>query len=233
MAGRSASPHGAPGPAAGFPRAMPAVIPVHRPATGPRTGLDLPPRLPFERWLDIGIQLSAAATSAAWCLGDWLAYGEKAYASRYRRAIELTSLDYQTLRNYAWVARQFPLSRRRDTLSFGHHAEVAALTEPEQDFWLRKAEHHHWPVKHLRRQVRTSLAQRTPTPDLPRPGPQGPGRPALDHASHHQEPGPEPSAILQLRITPAELAACQAAARTANLTLHDWATHALHHAATT
>ncbi len=32
----------------------------------------------------------------------------------------------------AWVARRFPVSRRRDTVSFQHHAEVAALPEPEQ-----------------------------------------------------------------------------------------------------
>ena len=43
-------------------------------------------------------------------------------------------LDYQTLRNYAWVARRFAMSRRRDTLSFGHHAEVPALPEPEQGY---------------------------------------------------------------------------------------------------
>ena len=71
---------------------------------------------------------------AAWCLGDWLVFGEQAYAGRYRQAIERTSLDYQTLGNYAWVAKRFSLSRRRDELSFGHHSEVAALPEPEQDF---------------------------------------------------------------------------------------------------
>ena len=94
-------------------------------------GLQLPQRLPFQRWLDIGRQLSAVCTSAAWCLGDWLVFGEKAYAGRYREAIEQTGLDYQTLRNYAWVARKFIMSRRRDTISFGHHAEVAALAGPE------------------------------------------------------------------------------------------------------
>jgi hypothetical protein len=36
-------------------------------------GLDLPKQLPFERWLEIGRQLSAVTSSAAWCLGDWLA----------------------------------------------------------------------------------------------------------------------------------------------------------------
>jgi hypothetical protein len=84
------------------------------------------------------------ASSSAWCLGDWLNYGQSAYPGRYQDAIEGTSLDYQTLRNYAWVARRFSLSRRRDRISFGQHAEVAALPEPEQDFWLRKAEELCW-----------------------------------------------------------------------------------------
>jgi hypothetical protein len=125
-------------------------------------GLQLPGQLPFERWLGIGRQLSAISSSAAWCLGDWLAFGEKAYPGRYRQAIEQTSLDYQTLRNYAWVARRFALSRRRDTLSFGHRAEVAALPEPEQDYWLRQAEQHRWPVRQLRWQVHDSLSERSP-----------------------------------------------------------------------
>jgi hypothetical protein len=42
--------------------------------------------------------------------------------------------------NYAWVARRFELSRRRDTLTFGHHAELAALREPEQGSWLDQAQ---------------------------------------------------------------------------------------------
>ena len=50
------------------------------------TGLQLPRRLPFERWLNIGWQLSAVCTSATWCLGDWLVFGEQAYAGRYRQA---------------------------------------------------------------------------------------------------------------------------------------------------
>jgi hypothetical protein len=53
-----------------------------------RPGMGL--ALPFERWLDIGMQLSAASTSVAWCLGDWLAFGERANAGRYRQAVETT-----------------------------------------------------------------------------------------------------------------------------------------------
>jgi hypothetical protein len=123
-------------------------------------GLRLPQQISFHKWMGIGVHLSCIRSSSAWCLGDWLIYGETAFQGRYRDATEQTSLDYQTLRNYAWVARKFSMSRRRDNLSFAHHAEVAALSEPEQDFWLRKAEKFAWRVKHLRHEVRTSLRER-------------------------------------------------------------------------
>jgi len=48
-----------------------------------------------------------AAVSSAWCLGDGLIAGQAAYGSRNRDAIGRTGLDYQTLRNYAWVAGRF------------------------------------------------------------------------------------------------------------------------------
>ncbi len=180
-------------------------------------GLQLPRQLPYERWLGIGRQLSAATTSVAWCLGDWLAFGEQAYAGRYREAIEQTSLDYQTLRNYAWVARRFALSRRRDTLSFGHHAEVAALPEPEQDYWLRHAEEHHWPVKQLRHEVHNSLSERS----------QGQHNPPAQSA----DPRNWVILRLQLRLTADQLQTCRAAANNASLSLEAWTILAVENAA--
>jgi hypothetical protein len=38
---------------------------------------------------------------------------------------------YQTCRNAASIASTFKMSRRRDNLSFNHHAEVAARTPDE------------------------------------------------------------------------------------------------------
>ncbi|MFF4616636.1 LmbU family transcriptional regulator [Nonomuraea jabiensis] len=119
-----------------------------------RTGLQFPNQLSYPIWERIGKQISLICDSSAWWLGDWLIYGEQAYADRYRMAIEQTSLDYQTLRNYAWVARRFSLTRRRDKLSFAHHAEVAALPEEEQDLWLRRAEQNGWSRNRLRRELR-------------------------------------------------------------------------------
>jgi hypothetical protein len=117
------------------------------------TGLYLREEMPFDAWVTLGRRMWEIAQASAWWLGDWLVYGERTYGRRYHLAVEATSLDYQTLRNYAWVARRFRPSRRRDGLSFQHHAEVAALNAPEQDLWLRRAEQGRWSRNELRRQV--------------------------------------------------------------------------------
>ena len=189
----------------------------------PRTGLQFPYQLPFEAWLGVGAQLAAVAGSSAWCLGDWLVYGQAAYGSRYRDAVERTGLDYQTLRNYAWVAGRFELSRRRDTLSFGHHAEVAALPEPEQDFWLRKAEEFGWSTMRLRHEVRASLAERgQEPPDLEPAGRAGRSLKGQRKGRH---------LTVRVTLTPRQLESCERAARTQGMSLTAWAARALERAA--
>jgi hypothetical protein len=205
------------------PVVVPAAWPSPRSGDGhlvvPRVGLLLPRQLTFEAWLGVGRQLLVVVNSSAWCLGDWLVYGQQAFASRYREAVERTGLDYQTLRNYAWVAKRFELSRRRDALSFGHHAEVAALPGPEQDFWLRKAEQFGWPTSQLRREVRASLQQRKES-----------------HAQAEQtdpEQAQPASQLVTIRVslTPEQAQLCQEAAATHALTVAAWAAHVLSHAA--
>lgn len=138
-----------------------SAIGVDEGARALKSGLLLPDKLSFEAWRQIGSQLFLVTSSSAWWVGDWLSYGENCFGDRYEQAIADTSLNYQTLRNYAWVARKFTMSRRRDNLSFGHHAEVAALTEKSQDEWLTRAEQFTWSRNELRRQIRvTCLANR-------------------------------------------------------------------------
>ncbi|MDB1086995.1 LmbU family transcriptional regulator [Streptomyces sp. ACA25] len=129
-----------------------------------KSGMIFPQNLPERSWEQIGASLRELTKSSAWWLADWLIFGETTYGlRRYREAIERTGLDYQTLRNYAWVARRFEHRRRRDSLSFAHHAEVTRLSPPEQDYWLRKAEQQKWSRNELRRTVRASLAEQRAT----------------------------------------------------------------------
>jgi hypothetical protein len=147
-----------------------------------RNGLRLPHRISFDKWVGIGRHLC------------------------YREAIDQTSLDYQTLRNYAWVARKFPMSRRRGKLSFAHHAEVTALPEPEQDFWLRKAEELDWTVKQLRLEVRTSLQERS----------------SDDNSQLGAESG-HSTVTLKVAIPVDHLEACRTAASRQGLNVDEWA----------
>ncbi|MDA0161676.1 LmbU family transcriptional regulator [Solirubrobacter ginsenosidimutans] len=118
-----------------------------------RLVLELGSDMSFDDWADVGARIARICGGAAWALGDWLLFGERRYGERYRSALEATNLDYQTLRNYAWVARSIAPARRREGLSFQHHAEVAALPAAEQDLWLHRAEAQEWSRNELRRQL--------------------------------------------------------------------------------
>ncbi|MFI9584379.1 LmbU family transcriptional regulator [Streptomyces sp. NPDC052236] len=120
--------------------------------------LQLPEDLPLDTWCRIGDRILSVSDSSAWWIGDWLVFGQEKYRDRYKHAMKETSLDYQTLRNYAWVARKFLPSRRRDDLTFQHHMEVAALTEDEQDHWLNFAYRLKWSRNELRKQIKASTA---------------------------------------------------------------------------
>jgi hypothetical protein len=128
-------------------------------------GLQLRRGLTYEAWVNVGTRIARISNASAWWLGDWVVYGEESYGSRYRVALKATALDYQTLRNYAWVARTFEPFRRRDGVSFQHHAEVAALHEADQDLWLERAERLRWSRNELRRRLRAAEAPAIETGD--------------------------------------------------------------------
>ncbi|TNH22733.1 antibiotic biosynthesis protein [Micromonospora orduensis] len=172
-----------------------------------RTRLDLPDALPLETWCQIGSQILRLSDSSSWWIGDWLVFGQEKYRDRYKRAMAETRLDYQTLRNYAWVARCFAPSRRRPALTFQHHMEVAALPEEEQDHWLDFAQRMHWSRNELRKQLRASVE------------------------NHHESEAE--SVRLQLQISPERMERWETAAAQHNCTLAEWMARVLDRAVTT
>lgn len=132
-----------------------------------RTSLVIVGDLAFEEWNAIGAQIGEIGHASLWWLGDWLQYGAKQpYGEKYAQAIENTGYEYGTLRNAASVAGRIELSRRRDSLSWGHHAEVAKLDPAEQDVWLDRAEAEKWTCGQLRVALRRARleAARAPVP---------------------------------------------------------------------
>lgn len=187
------------------------------------TGLLFACRPSLHSWKVIGEQLFTVADSSTWWIADWLAFGESAFKDRYLQAVKETHLNYQTLRNYTWVARRFELPRRRDSLTFGHHAEVAALDVPEQDYWLRKAEEFGWSRNKLRAEVRESLRERM--------------HDETDHTSHSafsnstdqdddaadNDNDRAPRKILRLQLNADEIALFTMIADKRDLALEEWA----------
>ncbi|MGW0811115.1 LmbU family transcriptional regulator [Nonomuraea sp. NPDC002799] len=129
-----------------------------------KIGLQIPVGLSFEEWERAGRQLTDLIDSSCWWLGDWLLFGKDHYADRYERGIRAVGLQYQTLRNYAWVARKFKFNRRRSALTFQHHAELASLPVNEQELWLDRAERLNWTTKQLRGALRAAKDNAEPVP---------------------------------------------------------------------
>ena len=132
----------------------PGVMPMSGRCRSTRTALFLRDELSYEDWQELGEHLLTVADSSGWWVGDWLLFGQRTYADHYEIALAHTGFDYQTLRNYAWVASRFEPSRRHDGLSFSHHAEVAALEQDDQDAWLRRALVENWSRNTLRNELR-------------------------------------------------------------------------------
>jgi hypothetical protein len=168
-------------------------------------GLKIPRGTDYASWERAGARIMRAVTAFAWCLGDWVLYGQARYPDRYRRAIEAAQLDYKTVRNYAWVARKFEMSRRRDTLSFQHHAEVAGLSAADQDVWLDRAQYGGWSRNELRQRLR---AERTDAGAIP-----------------------STDLLPRISITPSRLVRWRTAADQAGKMLEEWITDTLESAA--
>lgn len=113
--------------------------------------------LALEEWLESGRRLGLLGRNVAWWIGDWLRYGNHVYGERYVRAARITGYDAQTLMNMVYVASHFPPTRRRGSLSWSHHAEIAALEPNEQDAWLDRAETERLSVRCLRQELRAQL----------------------------------------------------------------------------
>jgi len=95
-------------------------------------GLELPEGLSFEAWERTGIQLGKDRSRCLWKIGDWWIFGER-YDTRRYSVPDHFGVNYHTCENCASVARAFVGSRRRESLSFAHHAEVARLPPEEAD----------------------------------------------------------------------------------------------------
>ena len=183
------------------------------------TGLLLPEGLPVENWLQLMSTLPRINDSVKWALGDALNYGEKRYGKKYVEAMDATGIKYETLRDYAYVARKIELSLRNDNLSWTHHRAVADLTPVEQAGWLEVAQEKEMSTRALREAITAAEEEEkaleeiankrrslpTESLELPEPDPEPQFAPPIGKMPVAvPEPAPKPERITFQPLVPRE-----------------------------
>ena len=108
-----------------------------------------------EAWLEAGRQLGRRIERDRWALGDWACHGERAYGDLAAAAVEI-GVAAKTLSNLASVARKIETSRRREVLSWDHHAAVASLPADAGDALLDRAEAEGWSRRVMREEAQAA-----------------------------------------------------------------------------
>lgn len=129
-----------------------------------KTSLTLPPDLPWDQYEALATMFGQLHRTSAWLIGDLLNFGEKVYGESYVQAAERTGLATQTLMNYSSVCAHVPRSRRRASLPFSVHAEVAYEEPQEQERWLKLAHESGWTRADLREARRSERGVQDPGP---------------------------------------------------------------------
>lgn len=107
-------------------------------------------------WVAVGRRLGGIVRCSQWWIGDWVSYGSARWGEKYTVAARITGYDVRSLRNMVWVASRFEPSRRRDDLTWSHHASVATLEIDKQDRWLERASLQKLSVLDLRVEIRSA-----------------------------------------------------------------------------
>lgn len=131
------------------------------------TGIHFDGELTFEQWCDIGRKVGRVARTSLFLVGDWLVYGQNRWnggdrfdrmaedqAQRYVQAMKETGLEFRTLTDAAYVARNVPIAQRRPHLTFEHHKTVAKVKDEHQrEDWLKKADQQGLSTRRLRKSI--------------------------------------------------------------------------------
>jgi len=113
---------------------------------------------PFEQWEGEIRVTETMRFSAPWHRGDLYLKGEEWYGEdRATSVFDPMLHDVKTWQNNASVCRRIQLSRRREELSYSHHAEVSPLEPAQQDTYLQLAVDNLLSVRQLREKIRADL----------------------------------------------------------------------------
>lgn len=108
-----------------------------------------------DAWIAAGRAILSRQSSASWEFADWLAVGHAAWGAKaMREAAEATGASAGKISHYLTVSKAYAPLRRRKSLAFSHHMEVARLPDEAADRVLDAAEAQGWSVHETRAAAR-------------------------------------------------------------------------------
>lgn len=113
-------------------------------------GLEVIGEPSLDQCVDFLHLLMESQEAVQWAIGDLIRYMGIMFKDEYVQLVEATGFKEQSLRNSAWVASRIPPEERRESLSFSHHREVAALPPAQREPLLEIAETNALTVSELR-----------------------------------------------------------------------------------
>jgi len=127
-----------------------------------RNGIEISENATIDEILNKLEEVVAVETAVHWAYGDLLAFGEaQKWGAFYERAQEITGKSYQTLANYAWVARSIHFSLRGEKLSYGHYKLIAKFQPKQQEQWIQRVVNEKLSVRQLAAEIE---GQKLPQP---------------------------------------------------------------------
>ena len=128
-------------------------------------GLEVTGDPPLSAWADALLDMRSRERGMQWAIGDPMLFGKERYGEEYSQVLDAADYEDQTLLSCQWVASRFGIFRRRKSLSFSHHLEVASLPPEQADALLDEAERSGWSKRDLRERVRELKAAAPPDPE--------------------------------------------------------------------
>ena len=128
----------------------------HGPFVLTETGVIAKTEATYEEWEAAFEWVQRVDKVSQFWVGDLLAYGDR-YGEMMSQVLEATEYAEQSCKNAKHVCATIPPERRKPSIGFAKHQEIAALeTEEEQDHWLNKCEQENLTREALRAQIKVS-----------------------------------------------------------------------------
>lgn len=116
-------------------------------------GLIAPNDLTEQEFNRVGETILAIEGTIQLLIGDWANLNPGKWGDKWEEIAEKVGKSAKTIRNYAYVARQVEMSRRRDNLTFAHYAVVAPWEPDIQEQWLEMASLNDWSVAKMKKKI--------------------------------------------------------------------------------